>query len=135
VSFSASDATVNIDVASLGLTGYNFSSHVFLKMNIRDAVWYSKESKRYVVIYISVDKEGPEPVVNLQKSNFGVKLSGATPPSFSLKRYYSGTYGCFIYEIQINSIGALPSSVEVALQDTRGIKTVSYTTSIRQSSE
>jgi len=136
VSFSASDATVNIDVASLGLTGYNFSSHVFLKMNIRDAVWYSKESKRYVSIYISVDKEGPEPVVNLQKSNFGVKLSDATQV-FSMKRYYSSTYSCFIYEIQVNSISALPSSVEVTLQDTRGIKTISYVTPpiLRQSSE
>jgi len=87
------------------------------------------------LIYISVEKEGPEPVINLQKSNFGVKLSGATPPSFSLKRYYSSAYSRFIYEIQVSSIGALPSSVEVTLQDTRGIKTVSYTTSIRQSSE
>jgi len=134
VSFSASDATVNIDIASVGLKGYNFSSHVLLKMNIRDAVWYSKESKRYVLIYISVDKEGPEAMINLQKSNFGVKLSGATQ-AFSMKRYYSRTYGYFIYEIQISSIDALPSSVEVTLQDTRGIKTVSYTTNIQQSSE
>jgi len=134
VSFSASDATVNLDIASAGLAGYSFSSHAFLKMNIRDAVWYSKESRRCVVIYVSVDKEGSEAVVNLQKSNFGVKLSDVTPPNFSVKRYYSRTYSCFIYEIQVNSIDALPSSVEVALQDTRGIKTVSYTTSIQQSS-
>jgi len=135
VSFSASDATVSIDVASMGLTGYNFSSHAFLKMNIRDAVWYSKESKRYVLIYISVEKEGPEAVVTLQKSNFGVKLSGVTPPAFSVKRYYSRTYSGFIYEIQVNSIDALPSSAEITLQDTRGIKTVSYTTNIQQSSD
>jgi len=134
VSFSAADATVNIDVASLGLKGYNFSSHAFLKMNIRDAVWYSKEGKRYVLIYISVDKEGPEAVVNLQKSNFGVKLSGAPASSFSLKRYYSSAYSCFIYEIQVSSIDLKPSSVEVTLQDTRGIKTVSYTTNIGQNS-
>jgi len=133
VSFSASDATVNIDIASVGLKGYNFSSHVLLKMNIRDAVWYSKESKRYVLIYVSVDKEGPEAMINLQKSNFGVKLSGATQ-AFSMKRYYSRTYSYFIYEIQVSSIDSLPSGVEVTLQDTRGIKTVSYSTNIQQSS-
>ncbi len=136
VSFSASDATINIDIASVGLTGYNFSANAFLKMNIRDAVWYTKSTKRYVLIYISVDKEGPEPVVNLQKSNFGVKLSVATQ-DFSIKRYYSGTLSCFVYELQVSSIDALPSSVEVTLQDTRGIKTVSYIpqSDIRQSAE
>ena len=134
VSFSASNATVSLDLASVGLTGYNFSSHVFLKMNIREAKWYYKESQRYVLIYVSVEKEGPEPVVNLQKSNFAeVRLSGV-PQTFSVKRYYSSTYSCFIYEIRINSISALPSSVEVTLSDTRGIKTVSYTTSIQQTS-
>ena len=134
VSFSASNATVSLDITSVGLTGYNFSSHAFLKMNIREAKWYYKETQRYVLIYVSVEKEGPEPVVNLQKSNFvEVRLSGV-PQTFSVKRYYSSTYSCFIYEIRINSISALPSSVEVTLSDTRGIKTVSYTTSIQQTS-
>jgi len=137
VSFSASDATVNIDIASVGLTGYNFSSHVFLKMNIRDAKWYYKAaqaSDRYVLIYVSVDKEGPEPVINLQKSNFvPVKLDGVPQP-FSMKRYYeSKTYGCFIYEIRINSVATQPTSAEVTLQDTRGIKSVSYTTDVLMS--
>jgi len=132
VSFSASDATVDIDVASLGLSGYNFSSHVFLKMNIRETKWYYKETQRYVLTYVSVDEEGLEPVVNLQKSNFEVKLSGL-PQTFSIKRYYSSTYKCFIYEIRIPSdpAGNPPSSVEVALLDTRRIKTVSYTTDIK----
>ncbi len=133
-SYAASNATVSIDVASVGLTGYNFSSHVFLKMSIRDAVWYSKSSKRYVIIYLSVDKDGPEPVVNLQASNFPVvKLSGVTQ-SFTVKRYYSSIYSCFIYEIKISSISSLPSSANVTLVDNRGIQTVSYTTSIQQDS-
>ena len=127
VSFSASNATVSLDLASVGLTGYNFSSHVFLKMNIREAKWYYKESQRYVLIYVSVEKEGPEPVVNLQKSNFEVKLSGL-PQAFSVKRYYNIQYKCFIYEIRVPSDpeGDPPSSAEVRLLDTRGITTVSY---------
>ena len=134
-SYVASNATVSIDVASVGLTGYNFSSHVFLKMSIRDAIWYTKSSKRYVLIYVSVDKEGPEPVVNLQAGNFpDVKLGGVSQ-FFSVKRYYSSTYSYFIYEIKVSSIDSLPSSAEVTLLDNRGIKTVSYTGSVQQVSD
>jgi hypothetical protein len=134
-SYVASNATVSVDVASVGLTGYNFSSHVFLKMSIRDAVWYSKASKRYVIIYLSVDKDGPEPVVNLQASNFpDVKLGGVSR-SFTVKRYYSSTYSCFIYEIKVSSIDSLPASAEVTLVDNRGIKTISYVGSLQQSSD
>jgi len=132
VSFSVANATFNINIASAGLTGYNFTTHAFLKTNIRDTIWYSKASKQYVLIYLSVDKEGPEPVINLQKSNFAdVKLSGVSK-TFTMTRYYSSTYNYFIYEIRVNSVTALPSSVEVTMQDTRGIKTVSYSTSIQQ---
>jgi len=134
VSFSASDATVNIDVASVGLAGYNFSSHVFLKMSIRDAAWYYQESKRYVIMNVTAEREGPEPVVSLKASNFAVKLSG-TPQPFTVKHYYGFKYNCFVYEIRVSSITSLPSSIEITLQDSRGIKTVSYTTNIQQSSE
>jgi hypothetical protein len=134
-SYVASNATVSIDVASVGLTGYNFSSHVFLKMSIRDAIWYSKSSKRYVSIYLSVDKDGPEPVVNLQASNFpDVKLGGASQ-SYTVKRYYSSAYSYFIYEIRVSSINSLPASAEVTLVDNRGITTVSYIGSLQQVSD
>jgi len=135
VSFSASNATVSLDLASVGLTGYNFSSHVFLKTSIRDAIWFSKSSKRYVLVYVSVDREGPEVVMNLQKSNFREVKLGGVPQSFSVKRYYHKDYSSFIYEIRIDSISALPSSVEFTLSDTRGIETVSYTKNIQQSSD
>ncbi len=135
-SYAASNATVSIDVASVGLTGYNFSSHVLLKMSIRDAVWYSKASKRYVIIYLSVDKDGPEPVVNLLASNFpNVKLGGVSRPSFNVKRYYSSVYNCFIYEIKVSSIDSNPLTAEVTLVDNRGIKTVSYTGNVQTSSD
>ena len=138
VSFSGANATFNINIASAGLTGYNFTTHAFLKMNIRDTIWYSKDSKQYVVIYLSVDKDGPEPIINLQKSNFvEVKLSGSSK-TFTMKRYYSSAYSYFIYEIQ-TSVGSAPppgpTSVEVTMQDTRGIKTVSYSTSIQENNK
>ncbi len=131
-SYSASNATVSINIASVGLTGYNFSSNVFLKMSIRDVVWYTGTGNWYVLIYLSVEKEGLEPVISLQASNFAnVKLSGVSK-SFTMKRYYSPTYTCFIYEIKVSSVTVLPSSANVTLVDNRGIKTISYTTNVQQ---
>ena len=131
-SYVASNATVNINIASVGLTGYNFSSNVFLKMSIRDVVWYTGTGKWYVLFYVSVDKEGLEPVIGLQANNFAyVKLSGVSQ-SFTMKRYYSSVYKYFIYEIKVSSITSLPSSANVTLVDSRGIKTVSYTTIVQQ---
>jgi len=131
-SYVASNATVSANIASVGLTGYNFSSNVFLKMSIRDVVWYTGTGKWYVLIYLSVEKEGLEPIISLQASNFAnVKLSGVSQ-SFSMKRYYSPTYKYFIYEIKVSSITVLPSSANVTLVDNRGIKTISYTTNVQQ---
>ena len=132
-SYSASNATVSIDVASVGLTGYNFSSHVFLKMSILKATYYS--GSKYLLIHVSVDKEGLEPVISLQASNFGVTIPGATP-SFTVRRYFSPPppdgYNRFIYEIKASTVDSPPSSVEVMLVDSRGIKTVSSTFYILQ---
>ncbi len=126
-SYSASNATVSVDVASVGLTGYNFSSHLFLKMRILRATWNSTSQ---LVVYVSVDKEGPEQVVGLQASNF--RLTGVNQ-TLTVKRYYSDTYKRFIYTLRASSVSSLPSSVEVTLTDSRSIKTVSRTTSIASS--
>jgi len=136
-SYVASNATVSINIASAGLTGYNFSSHVFLRMSIRDAKWYTGSGNWYVLIYVSVDKEGLEPVISLQASNFPsvkVKHLSGVAQRFTIKRYYSppSAYNRFIYEIKVTSVTSTPSSIEVTLLDNRGIKTVSYTTSITQ---
>lgn len=129
ISYLAANATFNINIASAGLAGYSFSTHSFLRMNIRDVIWYSKTGKQYAVISLTVDSEGPTPVISLRQSNFGpVKLSGITK-DFQVTRYYSQTYKAFTYDIWIYSITSLPSSAEVTLVDARGIMTVSYTTS------
>jgi len=138
-SYVASNATVSINIASVGLTGYNFSSNVFLKTSILGAKWYVGSGNWYALIYVAVDKEGLEPVIGLQAGNFpSVKvqhLSGVAQ-SFTMKRYYSSPppkgYGRFIYEIKVTEVASTPSSIEVTLLDNRGIKTVSYTTSIEQ---
>jgi len=123
-SFSAANATFNLNIASVGLTGYNFTADSFLKVTIRDAVWYGGSNS--VSIYLTVDREGPEPVLSLLKSNFVVvKASNVTQSNFTLRRYYSSTFNSFIYEVQINSISALPSSVELTIHDGRGMRVIS----------
>ncbi len=132
VSFSAANVTFTINIASVGLTGYSFSTHAFLKMKIHEAVWYSRGSKQYVSIYLSVERESLDPVISLKNTNFPeVKLNGV-PQSFGFNRYYSATYSSYVYELRVNSVTTMPSSVEVTLVDTRGIKIVSSPTSIRQ---
>ena len=132
-SYSASNATVSINIASVGLTGYNFSSNVFLKMSILNAEWHTGSGYWYVVMYVSVDREGLEPIISLQATNFAiVKLNGESR-NITLKRYYSATYQRFVYEIKVSSIFSLPSpsSANITLVDNRGIKTISYTTNVQ----
>jgi hypothetical protein len=130
-SYAASNATVSINIASVGLTGYNFSAHVLLKMSLRDVVWYTGSGKWYVLMFVSVEKEGPEPIISLQTSNFvDVQLSGVSQ-NFTMKRYYHSTYSSFIYELKVNSITSPPSSANVTLVDNRGIKTISYTDNVQ----
>jgi len=132
LSWSAANATLSVNMTSAGLTGYTFASAVFLRMNITEVVWYSKQNKQYLLIVLTVDKEGPAPITNLQAGNFvQVNVSDA-PRNFASRRYYSITYGCFVYEIRVNSVTSKPLSVDVTLVDNRSIKTVSTSTTIRE---
>ncbi len=134
VSFSAANTTFNLNFASVGLTGYNFSANAFLQMNIHDAIWYSRTGNQFLRIYVTVDKEGPQPIISLGRNNFVQVKMNDTPKNFSLTRYYSTTYHHFTYEIRVNSVTTLPSSVEVTLVDMRGIKTISSSTNITENS-
>jgi len=131
-SYVASNATVNINIASVGLTGYNFSSNVFLKMSIRGVEWHIGTGNWYVLMYVSVEREGLDPIISLQASNFAPVKLGGVPQNFTMKRYYSSTYKCFIYEIKVTSIVSLPSSANITLVDNRGIRTISYTENVQQ---
>ena len=126
LSFSAANVTFTIDIASVGLTGYSFSTHAFLKMNIRDAIYYT--GSKYVSIFVNVEREDLVPITTLQSSNFAVSVNDG-PQSFTFKRGYSTTYGSHVYELRA-SFASQPSSVGVTVTDTRGIKTVSGSTSI-----
>ena len=130
VSYSAANATFNLNIASVGLTGYNFSSHAFLKMNIADALWY--EDNKEVGVRMIIEAEGPTPVTNLQKTNFNLFTVGGTSKlaESTLYRYYdSKTHKAFVYELRYsspNDPGTLTATI--GLVDARGIKVTGQAT-------
>jgi len=134
VSYSTANVSFNLNIASVGLTGYNFSAHVFLKMNITDALYYPDNDQ--VGIRVIIQAEGPTPVTSLQKSNFLLfQVDGANKTAtFTLYRYYESkghptknpTYpalNAFVYELRYGDVTSQPSSLSVviAIRDSRGI--------------
>jgi len=132
VSYSAANATFNMNIASVGLTGYSFSTHTFLKMNIADALWYTTGNQ--VGVRLVIEAEGPTPVTNLQKGNFLVFRVDGVDKAFTLYRYYdsrghpvkSPTYpalNAYVFELRYNA-GSRPTSanVVVSVKDSRGIQ-------------
>jgi len=127
VSYSAANATFSMDIASVGLTGYNFSSFAYMKMNITDAIWYSSTSQ--VGVRVIIQAEGPTPVTNLQRENFLLfKVNGVDKTStFALNRYYasgSPALNAYVYDLRYGGVGSNPGSVsvEIWVKDTRGIQ-------------
>jgi len=132
VSFSAANATVNLNITSVELTGYRFASVVFLKMNITDVLWYAGKGNDpgQVGVRVVIYEEGPTPVTNLQKSNFVLFQVGGVNQSFTLYRYYEGighegspALNAFVYELRY-SASSKPASVAatIGVVDTRSIK-------------
>ncbi len=128
VSLSAASAGFKVDVTSVGLTGYRFTSSVVLNLTILDVLWHSK-SKR-VDVRLSVTMEGQASVPNLQKSNFlQFQVNGNTITNFNVsRRYESTTYKCFIYELRYSASTAptTPVSVLVSLIDSRSIRVTGF---------
>mgnify|MGYP007084790482 FL=1 len=119
VSFSVANVTFTMNITSVGLTGYNFTASVFLRMKILEWMWVDSKSKE-LVVRLAVDKEELVPVTTLKEDNFS--LIGLNYTNFSVPRSYNETYG-FIYEIHCNT-QAPPLNVEVALIDSRNIKVI-----------
>jgi len=128
-SFSAANATVSLNITSVGLTGYRFASTVFLRMRIVDARWYSGTGQ--VGVRVIVDAEGPIPVTNLQVSNFVLfQIGGVNKTINSLVRYYeSQSLNAFVYELRYSSSGN-PGTITatVGVVDTRSIKVTGQAT-------
>jgi len=136
ISFSVANATTNLNITSVGLTGYRFTSVVFLKMNITDyALWYSDTNQ--VGVRVVMYAEGPTMLTNLQKGNFllfQVNDVDKTQNS-TLSRYYESsghpikkpTYpalNAYVYELRYSASSKPSSSVNVVVtvRDSRGIQ-------------
>jgi len=123
-SFSAANATITIDITSVGLRGYKFTAPAFLGMKILGISW--DEEEKVLTIPLAIDKEGSTPVTDLEKGNFSILVDDELK-DFTLIHYYSETYDSFIHEIQC-SIEDQPSLVSVTARDTRGIKVIANST-------
>ncbi len=126
VSFSAANATFNLNITSIGLHEYRFITPVFLKMNITDAIWYEGQGNDTdkIGVRLMIHRENSIPIVNLEAANFIEFQVDGENKSYTFYRYYdSQTYNAFVYEFRYNS-STQPSSITtfISLIDSRGIK-------------
>jgi hypothetical protein len=119
-SFSAANATFNLNMTSVGFTGYKFLISTFLKVRIFNATWSSNDLEIYLAVY----KEGLTPVTNLDANDFSIKDANNNTISISSSnRIHHMTYGP-IYRIYCTNVTANPVSAQVTLIDARNIKVV-----------
>jgi len=125
-SFSAANATFNLNMTSVGLVGYKFLVSTFLKVRIFNANWSSTNND--LVIYSAVYEEGLIPITNLDKSDFSIKdANNSTIPISSSSRVYDITYGP-IYSIYCANVTTNPLSVQVTAIDARNISVIANST-------
>ncbi len=110
-STSAANASFTVDVNSIGLTGYKFTSIAFLNLKILSASTSTKE------ITVTVKRENLDPVSALTATNFQVVGQNIT----KVTQHYDPT-NVIAYVIQCSGTFTLP--VTVKLCDDRGIMVV-----------
>jgi len=123
--FSSANATFNIDITSVGLTGYKFVASAFLGV-ILNATYDDSN----LVINISVEKEDSTPVTNLDKDSFFINNTKlAEIPNSTLTHFYEMDNDVLriIYRIVILNEPE-PSNVLVAVVDSRKITVVANST-------
>jgi len=110
-STSAVNASFSLNVNSIGLTGYKFTSVAFLNLKIISASTSTNE------ITVTVKRENLDPVSGLKKENFKVEGQSIT----KVAQNYDSQY-VIVYIIQCSGTFSLPVTVKV--WDTRGILVV-----------
>jgi len=112
-SFSAANATFNLNIASVGLTGYKFMATAFLNLTILDVA--SKE------INVTVTREDGTLITNLKEDNFqvdGVNVTAVIPVHDQIYK--------LVYIIECDK--PLSSSATVRVWDQRGIRVIAKET-------
>ncbi len=123
--FSSANSALEINMTSVGLTGYRFVASAFLGV-ILNATYDGSD----LVIFIAVEKENSTPVTNLAKENFFVNNESLAVTDSTLTRLFKldddGVLRV-VYRIAILNNPGL-SDVLVAVVDTRGIKVIANST-------
>jgi len=107
--FSSANVTFTLNINSLGLSGYKFSSTLFLNLKILDDTVGGK------TINISVTDNGL-PLINLKKTNFSVE--GLDIKNVTSNYDQDGLF----YTIYLDVTEDISSPVTVSFWDYRGIK-------------
>lgn len=108
-SFSAANATFSLNITSIGLTGYKFTTWAFLNLTILNI----DEANR--TINVEVRGEDNMLIDNLKKDNFSVPGRNITSANLA----YDLFYDTFVYSLRYDEI--LPNPVTVRVWDQRGI--------------
>jgi len=115
VSYSAANATFNLNITSVGLEGYKFMATAFLRLEILNVTTSTNE------ITVAVTGEDGMPITNLKKDNFQVDGLNITSVTSSYDPSYT-----FIYTIECENLQS--SSATVTVWDQRGIKVIAEKT-------
>ncbi|MBE0511914.1 hypothetical protein IBX38_02555 [Candidatus Bathyarchaeota archaeon] len=113
-SYSAANATFNLNITSIGLTGYKFMATAFLRLTILNVTTSTNE------ITVAVTGEDGMPITDLKKDNFQVDDLNITSVTSSYDRTY-----LLVYIIKCD--GSIPALVTVTVRDQRGIQVVAKT--------
>ncbi len=118
--FSSANATLNIDITTVGLTGYKFVASAFLGVILN-----ATDDGNDLVISIAVEKEDSEPVTHLSKDSFSINDQSLANMSSTLTHFFETDNDVLriIYRIVVRNYPG-PSNVHVAVVDPRGIKVV-----------
>jgi len=108
-SFSAANAAFNLNITSIGLTGYKFTAVAFLNLTILNVNATTNE------ITVTVKGEDKTPVTNLEKDNFQVEELNITSVT---SRYDQDHILVYIIKCAEN----IPTTVTVTVWDQRGIQ-------------
>ena len=111
-SFSAANATFNLNITSVGLTGYKFMVTSFLKLTIINVAGNK--------INVTVTEEDGMPVTNLKKDNFQVDGVNIT----DVARRWDPNY-VLMYTITCETS---PANATVRVWDQRGIQVIAKET-------
>lgn len=125
--FSKATALLNVDITSVGLTGYEFTASAFLGI-ILNATYTGGDD---LLIHAAVEQENSTPVPKLQKANFfvnGTRLSEYSLSKLAYSYQMEGDILRIIYRIIIPNFTPTTTDVLVDVVDSRNIKAAANAT-------